>query len=62
MKTYEKIVPVQARRVNTKKQRAREAYTKRLELLYQEHGVWDKLLETEKSADYPVLEEAAKAL
>ena len=41
------IVPVQARRLNTKNQRARETYIKKLELLYQEHGVWDKLVQAE---------------
>jgi len=33
-----------------------------MELLYQEHGVWNKLLEAAKLADYPVSEEANKAL
>ena len=55
-------MPVQAHRLNTKNQRAREAYIERLELLYQEHRVWDKLMEAEKSGDYPVSEEATKAL
>ena len=56
------IVPVQARQLNTKNQRAREAYIKELELLYQEHRVWDKLVQAGKSANYPVSVEASKAL
>ena len=56
------IVPVQARRLDTKNQRAREAYIEKLQLLYQEHGVWDKLVHAKKSSNYPVSKEAASAL
>ena len=61
-KHMKNIVPVQARRLNTKNQRAREAYIEKLQLLYQEHGTWDKLVQAEKSSNYPVSKEAAKAL
>ena len=56
------IVPVQACRLNSKVTRIREAYIDKLEVLYQEHGVWDKLEGLEKSADFPVTREAAWAL
>ena len=56
------IVPVQACMLNSKVTRIREAYIKKLEALYQDHGVWDKLEGLAKSADFPVTLEAARAL
>ena len=56
------IVTVQACMLNSKVTRIREAYIKKLEALYQDHGVWDKLEGLAKSADFPVTLEAARAL
>ena len=61
-KHLKNIAPVQARWLNSKVTRTREAYIKQLEALYQEHGIWDKLEGLAKSADFPVTEEAAQAL
>ena len=48
--------------MNSKVTRIREAYIEKLEMLYQENGVWDKLEELAKSADFPVTQEAARPL
>ena len=53
-KHMKNIVPVQARRLNSKVIWIRESYIEKLELLYQDHGVWDKLEELAKLADFPV--------
>ena len=61
-KHMKNIVPVQAHRLNSKVIRIREAYIEKLEFLYQEHGVWDKLEEIAELADFPVTPEAVSAL
>ena len=62
IKHLKNIVSVQARRLNSKVTRTREAYIEQLEALYQEHGIWDKLEGLAKSAEFPVTEETAQAL
>ena len=56
------MVSVQTRRLNSKVTRIRDTYIKKLEVLYQEHGVWDKLERLSKLADFLVTQEAARAL
>ena len=56
------IVPAQARRLDSKIVRAREAYIAKLKELYLEHRIWDKLEAWSKTADYPLAKEAAAAL
>ena len=46
-------VPMWARRFNSKVTRMWEAYIEKLEDLYLEHGVWDKLEALAKTADFP---------
>ena len=58
----EHIVPVQARRLNSKVTRIRDGYNDKLDELYDEHGVWERLEALAKRVNFHASKEAARAL
>ena len=60
--TIPKIVPVKARRLNSKIKRVRDCYIEKLELLFHKHDILEKLRAVQWKVTYPVLAEAAAAL
>ena len=58
----QKLTPPAARRLNSKVKRVRVAYIARLEKLFKGNNIYERLLEIDKHAEYPLSDEAAKAL
>ena len=61
-KHLENIVPIQGCQLNLKVTRIQEAYIEKLEEMYLEHGVWEKVEALAKTADFRASEEASHAL
>ena len=61
-KRLNKVVPVKARQLSSKVERIRIAYIKRLEGLFRQHNIYNRLLRLEKKASFPALQEVKSTL
>lgn len=57
-----RIVPPAARRLNSKVKRVRRDYNSKLEQLFKSHNIYERLVEIERDASFPIASEAKAAL
>ena len=61
-KRLNRVVPVKARKLNSKVGRIRQKYVDKLEELFKQHNIYRRLLELEKKASFPASEEVKETL
>ena len=61
-KRLNRVVPVKARKLNSKVGRIRQKYVDKLEELFKQHNIYRRLLELEKKASFPASKEVKETL